>query len=515
MVWTEALGNEALGAERFGKGHGVVGADAAESCRAVPRSASVPGGTLARRDGAPIFGAMDTRRDSPTPGLRRVFRIRDGLAVSVGIVIGAGILRTPGDIAGYLGRSWLILAVWLLGGLVAGLSTLLLSEMAAALPRAGGKYVYAHEAWGPVAGFVAGWGEVIVARGFSGAAKAVVIAEYLGLLVHGLNVPAAAGAIVVMFVLLHLAGVQTGRTFQNVTTLVKVIILLVIAAAGVAAGLGVGGAHHAAAPAPAAGALVPITVLGIALAYQNVAFAYYGWEDAAKMAEETRDPGHALPRILLGGAAAVAILYLLINVSFLTALSPAQMAGSKLVAQDAVAGTFGHAAGTVVVVAGILILLSSLNVNFLATPRVAVALARDGLAPRGFARVGARGTPGRALVFFSAVLFALAITGAFEWILRFMMLVAISIDTMVLLGFFRLRRTRPDLARPMRVPWYPWLPAFAIVLQVLILAAIVGTQPRLALGGGAMLLILIVGGLLTAGRAGEGRRPARVRRPHP
>ncbi|MDP2528917.1 MAG: amino acid permease [Candidatus Palauibacterales bacterium] len=422
--------------------------------------------------------------------------------MSVGIVIGAGILRTPGVIAGYLGRPWLILALWLLGGLVAGLSTLLLSEMAAALPAAGGKYVYAREAWGPAAGFVAGWAELLVARGFSGAAKAVVIAEYLGLLVHGVNVPVAAGTVVLLFTALHLGGVRTGRTFQNATTLVKVVLLLVIAVAGLTAGLGAGGAGvaEAARAAPGAGALTPVTLLGFALAYQNVAFAYYGWEDAAKMAEETRDPGRSLPRILLGGAAAVAILYLLINSSFLTALTPAQMAGSKLVARDAVTGTFGQAAGTFVIVAGLLILVSSLNVNFLGMPRVALALARDGLAPRAFARVGSRGTPVPALLFIAAVLFGLAITGAFEWIIRFMMLVAITVDTVVLAGFFRLRRTRPELHRPMRVPGYPWLPGFALLLQLLVLAAIVGTQPRLALGGGAMLLALVVAGVLTARR---------------
>lgn len=398
--------------------------------------------------------------------------------------------------------------MWLLGGLVAGLGTLLLSEMAAALPAAGGKYVYAREAWGPVVGFVAGWAELLVARGFSGAAKAVVIAEYLQLLAHDVNVPAAAGTVVVLFTALHLAGVRTGRTFQNASTLVKVVLLLLIAAAGLAAGVGAGaggaGTAEGSGAGGSAGGPVPITLLGLALAYQSVAFAYYGWEDAAKMAEETRDPGRSLPRILLGGAAAVALLYLLINVSFLSALTPSRMAGSELVARDAVAGTLGSAAGTAVVVVGILILLSSLNVNFLGMPRVALALARDGLAPRSFTRVSRRGTPAPALFFIAAVLFALAITGAFEWILRFMMLTVISVDAVVLLGFFRLRRTRPDLPRPMRVPGHPWVPALAVALQLLVLAAIVGTQPRLALGSGTMLLALALAGTWTVRRRAPG-----------
>jgi APA family basic amino acid/polyamine antiporter len=103
--------------------------------------------------------------------LKRILSVGDGLAVTVGIVIGAGILRTPGPIAGYLGDPWLILGVWVLGGVMAGLSTIVLAEMAAALPQAGGKYVYAREAWGPLMGFVAGWSELLVTRGFSGATR--------------------------------------------------------------------------------------------------------------------------------------------------------------------------------------------------------------------------------------------------------------------------------------------------------------------------------------------------------
>ena len=95
----------------------------------------------------------------------------DGLAVSVGIVIGAGILGGAGLIAGYLGSTWTILGVWVLGGVMAVLSTVVLAEMAAALPMAGGKFVYAREACGPIAGFVTGWSEVFVTRGFSGAAQ--------------------------------------------------------------------------------------------------------------------------------------------------------------------------------------------------------------------------------------------------------------------------------------------------------------------------------------------------------
>jgi APA family basic amino acid/polyamine antiporter len=173
------------------------------------------------------------------------------------------------------------------------------------------------------------------------------------------------------------------------------------------------------------------------------------------------------------------------------------MAGSVLVARDAISGVLGETAGTLTILAGLLILLSSINVNFLGMPRVAFALARDRLAPHAFTKVTKRGTPGPALLFISAWILGLALTGAFEWLIRFMMLVAISVDLMVLLSFFRLQKVRPDLPRPFKVPANPWLPGVTILLYVILLAIIVVTQPGLTLGAGGMLVLILSGGLLT------------------
>lgn len=430
---------------------------------------------------------------SDQPALRRVLRIRDGMAVTVGIVIGAGILRTPGLIAGYLDNAWLILGVWFFGGVVVALSTLVLAEMAAALPEAGGKYVYARHAWGPLMGFVAGWSELLVSRGFSGAAKAVAIAEYVRILTGGRgNIQIMAFAVCVAFFFLHTRGLKASTTFQNVTTVFKVLIVMAIAAAGLWAGDMVGFA-----PTPTTASGPTAGLLGFALAYQSISFAYYGWEDAAKMAEEVKEPGSALPKILVGGSVIVMILYLLMNTAFLSALTPAEMAGSELVAADAMANVFGDAAGTLVVLASLVILISSINVNFLGLPRVAYGLGRHGLAPRAFTRVDDRGTPRNALYFIAAWIGVLALSGAFELLIRFMMTIAITVDTMVLLGYFRLRAIRPDLERPFRMPGHPWLPAITIVLYIGILAILIGTQPRLALGAGAMLGAIVVAGWFT------------------
>jgi len=194
----------------------------------------------------------------------------------------------------------------------------------------------------------------------------------------------------------------------------------------------------------------------------------------------------------------------------MSALTPAEMSRSPLVAQAATAGVFGAKAATIITLAGIFIIMSTLNTNFLVMPRVAFALARAGMAPSTFTRVSSRGTPVPALLFATAIILALTITGAFEMLIRYYMLVCIAVDLMVFIGFFRLRKLQPDLHRPFRVPFYPWLPLLTIVLYVLIVVIIVGTQPQVALGSGLIALTLVVAGFITAyrNRGAIAKRPA-------
>ena len=438
-------------------------------------------------------------------GLKRILGVWDGLAVGVGLVIGVGILRTPGLIAGYLGGPWLILLAWVAGGVIALLSAMVFSEMAAMYPEAGGKFAYAREAFGPLGGFVAGWSEVIVTRGgFPAASKAIVIGEYLILLTGWGAIRAWAAAAVLAYFLLHLLGLQAGRVFQNIATTAKVVLILVIIGAGLIGGAGASW-EPGATIAPQRGLL-----LGFALAYLSVSFTYYGWDDAIKMAEEIREPGRTLPRILVLGAVAVAALYLAMNVAFLSALSPAQMSGSPLVAADAVAVAFGESGRSFITVTALIILISSLNVNFLSVPRVVYGLARRGLAPAGLVRVSGGGTPLGGLFLITALIFLLAMTRSFEFLIQFMMFVAISVDAMVLIALFRLRALRPREARSYRVPGYPWMPVVVVVLHLMILVLVAVTQPKLALGASALLAATLTAGVIwSKTRASRLRHAAR------
>jgi len=437
--------------------------------------------------------SLDVTRIEDSAGTRaelhRILGPLDGLAIVVGVVVGAGILRTPGLIAGYLGDPLLILGVWLLGGISTALTALVLAELGAMIPAAGGKYAYVRHAYGDAAGCFAGWGEVLLNRSFTGASKAVLIGQYAVMLAGGRGSPrVVAAAVMVAFLFLHLRGIRAGRAFQNASTILKVGLLAVLVGAGFLWGGGASWSPPAAAAAPPAHGLL----LGVGLALQSVFFTYYGAEASLQVSEELREPGRSVPLMLLLGVASVTLLYLLINVAFLNTLTPAAMADSQLVARDVLAKVLGERSGIAVAVVALVILISSLNYNFFGTPRVLYGLARDGLAPRMFNRVNAAGTPTAGLYLTFALIFVLAASGTFELLLRFMSFLTLVVDGLALTTVFVLRRREPTRPRPFRVPLYPLVPAIAVAFYAALIVLIAVTQPRLALGGTALLAAVAV-----------------------
>jgi APA family basic amino acid/polyamine antiporter len=423
-------------------------------------------------------------------GLLRILGFWDGVAVVVGVIIGSGILRTPGIIAGELGRPEAIFGVWMLGALVGLASALVLAELVASIPRVGGKYVYARAAYGPLAGFVTGWSE-IVSRGMTGAAKAVVIGEYLVLLAGAGSVRVLAVLVALAFALLHWTGLRPARALQNTATLLKVAILLGVSALAFALGRGFRWEVPASEPATALGWLG-----AFALAFQVVSFTYYGYDEATKFPEEIRDPRRQMPRVLAFGFLTVAAIYLLVNAAFLYVLSPAEMAGSPLVAADVATRLAGSGTGALVTVAAIVVLVGSLNVNFLSLPRVGLAMAQDGLAPRAMRRVSRSGTPRAGLLVATVVILVAALSGSFQDLVLFIMFIALSVDALVIAGLYRLRALHPDWERPYRVPFYPVLPALVLGVYAALLVAIGIRYPWLA-----ALALLVLGSLTLAGVA--------------
>ena len=258
----------------------------------------------------------------------RILGVGFGLAVIIGNTIGAGILRTPGEVAGHLPTTWLFLSVWVVGGLYALLGAISIAELGTMLPKSGGQYVFAQHTFGDYVGFVVGWSDWISTCGAS-AAISVVIAEYLGVLFPLLagRTVAIALAIVVAFAVLQWRGVRWGSHVQNVTSLLKALAFIALVVACFALG------GNSVAPASAETATAPASeslFLAFILALQAVIYTYDGWTGIIYFSEEVRDPARDVPRALFGGVLAIIAIYMLVNLALLYVLPIRAFAGADL-----------------------------------------------------------------------------------------------------------------------------------------------------------------------------------------
>ena len=418
----------------------------------------------------------------------------------VGIMVGSGIFRTPGLVASALGRPWLTFLAWVLGGALASLGALCFAELATRHPAAGGKYVYVREAFGRRGAFVVGWIEGLVIYTAAIAAFGVVTGEYVGQLAGwaggGLVWRWIGVGAVALFTGINLAGVASGRWVQNVATGAKVLALAGVVVIAFAAGTGAG--WHTSLPAAPHGLAA---AAALAVAFQSVIWTYYGYPDAAKIAEEVVDPGRTLPRVFLLGIAVAAALYLLLNAAFLHVLPIGHIAASNLVAGDVAVAIFGARGGTVMAVLALLVVLASLNGNVFVTPRVLFGLARDGLAPRVLARVNRGGTPWAAMVLVGVVSMTLAATGTFERLLGLAIALILVIDGFTVLALFRLRAREPSA--PFRTPFYPFVPLLFVAVYAALFVGTAYVQPKLV--GITLAVLGVTYGLSWTVEDGRGR----------
>jgi basic amino acid/polyamine antiporter, APA family len=406
--------------------------------------------------------------------LRRSLRVFDGLAMVVGIMVGSGIFRTPGLVARELGRPWLTFVAWILGGALAFLGALCFAELATRHPRAGGKYVYVREAFGPRAGFVVGVVESLGIYTAAIAAIGVAAAEFLVRLA-GLApalVPWLGVGFVTLFTGINLVGVASGRWVQNLVTAAKVLALGGVVIVAFALGTGAGW-HGELAGAPRGAALWA----ALALASQSVIWTYYGYPDAAKIAEEVVDPGRTLPRVFLGGIAIATALYVLLNAAFLHVLPLARIAESKLVAADVAVAIVGARGGAIVAGLALLVVLASLNGNIFVTPRVLFGMAREGLVPEPLARVNPGGTPWVAMLVVGAVAIGLAATGTFEKLLGLAIALILVIDSLTVVALFPLRAREHRAS--FSVPGYPLVPALFVAVYGILFVSTARAEPGL------------------------------------
>jgi APA family basic amino acid/polyamine antiporter len=412
--------------------------------------------------------------------LLRVLGVVFGMAVTVGITIGMGILRTPGEVAAHLPNAWLFIGAWLAGGVYALFGAFSVAELGTMIPRSGGFYVFARRALGEYPGFVVGWSDWLSTCG-TVAAVALVIGEYAGVLVPALAGRAltVASAVAIAFAILQWRGVRWGSRSQELTSLLKTLAFAALIAACFAFG-----GHSAAPAAPhASDSVTPTVPAGLSflaaavLALQGVIYTYDGWYSTVYFGEEVRDTARSVPRAMVGSVLLVIGIYLLLNLALLYVLPIEQLAGQRLAAGAAAEKIFGPHGATVIGMVAILSLLASVNGNTLTAPRVIYAMSRDGLFWRGASRVNRGGTPTAALAVSTTVaVLMIVFSGTFERVLAALAFFFVTDYTLVFLSVFVLRRREPNAPRPYRVWGYPLTTALALAGSIAFLVGAVASD---------------------------------------
>ncbi|HVF45033.1 MAG TPA: APC family permease, partial [Pyrinomonadaceae bacterium] len=399
--------------------------------------------------------------------LLRVLGVVFGMAVTVGITIGMGILRTPGDVAAQLPTPWLFIGAWLLGGVYALLGAVSVAELGTMIPRSGGFYVFARRALGEYPGFVVGWSDWLSTCG-TVAVVALVLGEYAGRLFPALagREAAVACAVTLAFAFLQWRGVRWGSRSQELTSLLKTVAFVAL----IAACFALGGTHEARA-ASAAPAMAPAPnvsfLTALVLALQGIIYTYDGWYSTVYFGEEVRDTARNIPRAMVGSVLLVIGIYVLFNLALVYVLPFGRLAGEPLAAGAAAEAVFGPSGSTVIGVVAILSLLASVNGNTLTAPRVVYAMSRDRLFWRGASKVNRGGTPTVSLIMSTAAaLMMIVYSGTFSGLLPAIAFFFVFDYTLVFLSVFVLRFREPGASRPYRAWGYPATTGLALLGSV-------------------------------------------------
>jgi len=432
------------------------------------------------------------------PSLQRVLGLWSAIAIVIGTVIGSGIFLVPTSMIKNLGSVRMLFAVWVLAGLLSLFGALTYAELAAALPEAGGEYVYLTAAYGPFWGFLYGWTQFWVAKSGSIATLAAGFYTYLSAFVPilastvvvipfhigpgGSLLEIHYGQLVAIGVIMLLAGVnyvgvRAGGNVQVFVTAVKMALIGAVIAVGLFSGAG--NFAHFTQHVPSIGG-----VAGFFAAMVSALWAYDGWNNVSMVSSEISNPQRNLPRSLILGTLVVIATYLLINVAYFYVLSPAEVADTHRVAADMMSRLHGNGAATAVTIAVLISIIAALNGSILSGGRVPYAMARDGLFFKSAAVVHpVFKTPGKSMLMLCLWSSVVVLSGWFDDLYNFVIFGSWILYLMTAFSVFVLRRKLPDLTRPYRVLGYPFVPLFFVAVAALLLFNTLQTRPRESLMG--------------------------------
>jgi APA family basic amino acid/polyamine antiporter len=396
------------------------------------------------------------------PTLAKEIRLRDGLSLVVGGIIGSGIFFVPAVVSTQLTSLSAVLLVWVFGGLLSLAGALSLAELGAAMPRTGGLYVYLEEAYGPWAGFLYGWIHFTMTNSGTVATLGAAFALGVGALVpmHPWLLKAVGIASILSLTWFNYRGLKPGILVQNLFTTAKVLGLAAIVFLFLLRGRPT--ELWSADFWPEGGFSFAFGPFGLALV--AVLWAYEGWHAITFSAGEFKNPQRDIPRSLAWGTLIVLGIYLVTNLAYFAVLTGTDIAAASSPATAGMTKLFGLAAAAVVT----LIILTSVyganNMQVLVGPRVMFAMAEEGLFFRAFSRIHPRNrTPGFSIWAQGLLASALTLVGGFEDLLNWVVFTHWIFYAATVAGVIVLRYKQPALERPFRTPLYPWLPLFFVV----------------------------------------------------
>jgi APA family basic amino acid/polyamine antiporter len=427
--------------------------------------------------------------------LGREIKLFPATSIVIANMIGAGIFTTSGLLMQELHNPILMLLLWVAGGIIALCGALSYGELGAALPEAGGEYLFLSRLVHPVFGFLSGWVSFIV--GFSApiAASALGFSEYFSRALPGAMLYSSGGlvsgqlikklmAVIVIsfFTFVHYRGVRTGVLIQNILTVMKIALIVFLLLAGFLSGNGNMGNLVAREGMEVGFAGWKATGLGL----MWIMFAFSGWNASTYLGSEIRDPARVLPRSLLLGTLVVTFLYLGINMLFIYAVEPGAMQGVISIGGLAMGNLFGKSADVISSLLIAFALFSSLSAFLIIGPRVYYSMAKDGLFFRSAAQVHARfGVPSNSILLQGLIAIIMVLSGTFEQVLTYMGFALGIFPILTVMTIPRLRRTFPQARR---LTGYPFTQIIYVSSGLLIL--VLALMQRPAESGTAILTVL-------------------------
>ena len=378
--------------------------------------------------------------------------------IVVANMIGAGIFTTSGLLMSGLNNPILMLILWAAGGIIALCGALSYGELGAAMPGAGGEYLFLSRLYNPIFGFLSGWVSFMV--GFSApiAASALGFSEYFTRAVPGLPAwlqnagimgpeftkKCLAITVILIFTFIHYRGIKYGARIQNVLTLLKVVLIVILLTAGFSSGKGDFSNFSEGGSLPSG--LAGLKTIGLSLMW--IMFAYSGWNASTYLGAEIMNPVKTLPRSLLYGTGIVILLYLGINILYVYGINPDEMKGVISVGGLAMGNLFGKPAEVLFSILISFALFSSLSAFIIIGPRVYYSMAKDGLFFKSVARINKRfHVPSNSILLQCLIAVILALSGTFEQVLTYMGFALGIFPLLTIIGVWKLRRTNPSAPR--------------------------------------------------------------------